>query len=198
MKKQEHNDVQNQSEEQGIMKEILEYVKIILISLVSVYLITNFIVKPIRVDGESMFPTLKDQEAGLSNVLSVKLKDINRFDVVIAYEPHTQKYWVKRVIALPFETIEFKDDVLYINGEATAEPFLDTEYVDELKKQGLFTQNFGPITMGEDEYFLMGDNRVNSSDSRYRGPFHYSDLVSKGVLVLFPLDEVGIVGNGSK
>lgn len=189
-------DDKEKKDENGFLKELWEYAKIIVISLVSVFLITNFLVKPIRVDGESMFPTLKDQQAGLSNVLSVKLKDISRFDVVIVHESTTDRYWVKRVIAMPNETIEYRNEKLYIDGELVEEPFLDNDYANEMKRQGIFTFDFGPYTMKDDEYFLMGDNRNNSSDSRYRGPFHFDDIISKGVFVLFPFDEVGIVNNG--
>ncbi|MGL5979012.1 MAG: signal peptidase I [Erysipelotrichaceae bacterium] len=178
-------------------QELWDYIKIIFISLISVYLITNFIAKPIRVDGESMYPTLKDNEAGISNVIGVLLNQIDRFDVVIVYEEHTGNYWVKRIVGLPGETVSYKDEQLYINGKAVDEPFLDTAYVaDTIASKGYFTQDFTEITLGSDEYFLLGDNRPNSSDSRYRGAFHRDDIVAKDVLIVYPFSEIGIVSNG--
>ncbi|MGL5541343.1 MAG: signal peptidase I [Erysipelotrichaceae bacterium] len=189
---------QNNNEQSSIGKELWEYVKVIGFSLLTVFLITNFLFKPIRVDGESMYPTLKNNQAGIANVLSVKLNHIERFDVVIAHEPTSNHFWVKRLIGLPNETIEYRDDVLYINGAKVEEPFLNSSYVQDYQTKGVFTEDFGPIQLQEDEYFLMGDNRPESSDSRYRGPFHKKDIIAKDVFVVYPLEEIGMISNGNK
>lgn len=170
--------------------EIFEYFKIILFSLLSVYLITNFLIKPIRVDGESMYPTLHDSEAGFASVLNLNLEPIERFDIVIAKESHSNAFWVKRVIGLPGETVKYEDDVLYIDGKAIEEPFLANEHAEEYQEFGLFTQDFGPIKLGDDDLFLMGDNRPYSTDSRYRGPFNLDDIVAKDIVIVLPFTKL--------
>lgn len=180
---------------QKILYEVLDIAKIFVICFVVIFLITNFLVKPIRVEGSSMYPTLKDGELGLTNVFGVKFQSVNRFDVVILYNEERKEHWVKRVIGLPNDVVEAKDDILYINGEAVDQTFLDESYVEDTKKQyqSNFTSDFGPITLKEDEYWLMGDNRVRSEDSRMHGPFKESELVGKDVLILFPFNELKYV-----
>ena len=129
-------------------------------------------------------------EFGFTNLLGLSLEGVNRGDIVIVSEEN--EYWVKRVIALPNETIECRDGVVYIDGEALEEPYLDTAYVEDIKKnQGYFTSDFEPVTLGADEYFVMGDNRVVSADSRVVGPFTRDQIIGKGVFVLYPLDQIG-------
>lgn len=183
-----------------IVIELLDTIRIIVISFVIVFICTKFILRPVKVDGDSMYPTLQDDEFGFSYVLGALQEDFNRFDVVVANHRSDDSLWVKRIIALPGETIEYKEDKLYINGIYFEEAFLDEEYV-KLRTNNhtsLFTNDFGPITLGDDEYFLMGDNRVVSHDSRSVGAFKKSDLTSKGVIVILPLNKAGIVNNGTK
>ena len=145
---------------------------------------------PVFVEGSSMYPTLQDGEFGFTNLLGLSLEGVNRGDIVIVEEG--DEYWVKRVIGLPNETIECRDNVVYINGEALDEPYLDSDYVHDIENnQGYFTSDFEAIELGSDEYFVMGDNRVVSADSRVVGPFSRSQIVGKGVLVLMPLDQIG-------
>lgn len=186
----------------GIMFELLDLVRIVLVCFVCVFICVNFLFKPVRVEGISMYPTLQDQEYGFSNVFSALRNDFGRFDVVVVNgETTNSDNWVKRIIGMPNETIEYKDDVLYIDGKKTEEPFLDEDYINSQKKSksnNLFTDNFGPIVLGDDEYFLMGDNRPYSHDSRAVGAFDKNDIVSKSVLVLYPFDKIGLVNNGTK
>lgn len=181
-----------------IIKELWDLLKIFIICFVVVYLLTNFVAKPIRVEGSSMYPTLKDGEIGITNVFAVKFGEVSRFDVVIIYNEERSEHWVKRVIGLPGDTIESKNDVLYINGEAVDQFFLDQSYIAEFQKDGLFTNDFGPVTLNDQEYWLMGDNRIRSEDSRIHGPFSEEELVGKDALILFPFDEMGIVSNSGE
>lgn len=191
------NPQEPQKESMGnrILKELWDLVKIFVVCFVVVYGVTNFIAKPIRVEGSSMYPTLQDKEIGVTNVIGVKLGSITRFDVVIIHNDEVDEHWVKRVIALPGETIECKDDVIYINGTAIEQPFLDSDYVTDWKKSEVFTADFGPIVLGADEYFLMGDNRPRSEDSRVHGPFKRSEIIGKDALVIFPFNEIKVVRN---
>lgn len=180
-----------------ILDEVIDIAKIFIICFVVIYLLTNFIAKPIRVEGSSMYPTLKDGELGITNVFGVKFQSVDRYDVAIIYNEERKEHWVKRVIGLPNDVVEAKDDILYINGEAVDQSFLDASYVNEMKQNCNcnFTSDFGPITLGDDEYWLMGDNRVRSEDSRVHGPFKEEELVGKDVVILFPFDEIKIVHN---
>lgn len=178
-------------------KEIWSFIKILAISAIIVFLFVNLIAKPVRVDGDSMYPTLKDGEYGFSSVVHDSTH-LDRFDVVVArYEP-TNKLWVKRIIGLPGDKIEFKNDKLYINDEEVAQPFLNEEYVNEATSDHryLFTNDYGPIKLKKNEYFLCGDNRPVSYDSRMVGPFKRKDIVCKNVLVLWPLNEMRVVTDG--
>lgn len=173
-------------------KEVLDFLKLLVFWFLIFLVITKFFVNPIQVIGNSMHPTLVDQERGFSSVIS-KHFDIERFDIVVVEAPgNPNDHWVKRVIGLPNETISYKDEVLYINGNAVEQDFLDETYVaSETEIYGEFTENFGPITLKEDEYFLMGDNRKHSTDSRRVGAFSKEDITSVGIFVYFPLSEFG-------
>lgn len=191
-------EIENKSDKkkQGIKYEILDLLKTFIICFIAVFLLTTFVVKPVRVDGRSMYPTLEDGEVGLMNVFSAKFTDIDRFDVVVAYNEESGENWVKRVIGLPGDTVYAKDDVVYVNGLPIEEPYLDTDYVNHIRDRGdYFTQDFEKVTLGEDEYFLMGDNRVVSYDSRRVGPFKRDDIKGKGIFVLYPFDKIKMIGN---
>ena len=134
------------------IKEFLPYFMIILV----VVLIKTFVVSPIRVNGASMDPTLSDKDIMLLDEISYRFSDIERFDIVVVKEE--DEYLIKRVIGLPGETVEYKNDKLYIDGKYVKEDFKHKETFD-------FS-----TTLGKDEYFIMGDNRTNSTDSRVFGP----------------------------
>ncbi|MDF9824227.1 signal peptidase I [Breznakia sp. PF5-3] len=174
-----------------------EYVIFILrmfvIFSVLVFVVTTFIFRTVRINGQSMEPTLQSGEYAFSNRLAADEGNINRFDVIVI-DNIEEDYVVKRVIALPNETISYKDGKLYINGEWYEEPFLDQEYIalHTMNNQITFTQNFGPITLGENEYFVLGDNRLNSKDSRVVGPIPEKDIVAKDVIVVYPLNSIRV------
>ncbi len=178
-----------------IFAELFDLAKIFVICFVSVYVLTNFVAKPIRVEGSSMYPTLKDGEVGITNVFAVKFQSVSRYDVVIIFNEERGEYWVKRVIGIPGDTVESKDDVLFVNGQEVNQFFLDESYVNDIKAEGMFTSDFGPVTLGEDEYWLMGDNRIRSEDSRVHGPFHARELIGKDVFIFYPFDEIQYVHN---
>ncbi len=180
---------------QRILKELLDLAKIFVICFVIVFILTHYVAKPIRVEGSSMYPTLQDGQLGITNVFAVKFQNVSRFDVVIVYNEERGEHWVKRVIGVPGDTVESKDDVLKINGKVVDQFFLNQTYVKDMQKEGNFTSDFGPVTLKEDEYWLMGDNRIRSEDSRIHGPFKESELVGKDVLVFFPFNEFQYVHN---
>ena len=150
-------------------------------AIIIVYLLVNFIVMPCVVDGSSMYDTLKNNDFGYSFIISRKIS-INRFDIVVIRlgEEDSSRLLVKRVIGMPNETIEYKDNKLYINGEYMEENFLNDVFTADFKE-----------TLGEDEYFCLGDNRPVSRDSRFYGAFSDSQIVATHLLVLYPFADFG-------
>jgi len=176
-------------------KALLDFVKTIILTILAVFIIQKFLFMPVVVDGSSMYPTLEDGQRGFTSLISKRLFGVERFDIVAVYLESKDILLVKRVIGLPGETVELKDDVLYINGEAVEQDFLNEEYMASEKVNepfNLFTENYGPITLKDDEYFLLGDNRPHSSDSRVFGVFILEDIKSTGMFIYWPLSEIGI------
>lgn len=159
--------------------EYFVYACIILI----IILIRTFIATPVRVNGESMHPTLKNGEIMILNKINYRFHDIKRFDIVVV-DTKDEKI-IKRVIGLPGETIEVKNNVLYINGQEVKESFLKEETVDF----DLSQLNISKIP--QDSYFVMGDNRDNSKDSRIIGPVKRKQIVGRTKLVIFPFKAQG-------
>ena len=175
----------------SIKREIKDFVKTFLITAVCVFVCANFIVRPVKVKGSSMYPTLQDSEYGFSNIIGTKISKLNRFDIVVIYIPEKKEYIVKRVIGLPNEKVSYVDDQLYINDQPVEEPFLNTEYKNSY--DGTFTDGVLETTLGDDEYYCLGDNRPNSKDSRYYGPFSANNISSKGILILWPLQSINLL-----
>lgn len=180
---------------ESFLLESLDLIRIVIIILVLVYLIPNLVIRPETVSGISMVPTLQDGEHGVTNILASLLFGVDRFDVVAVVEPESGDQWVKRVIGLPGETVSYKDGKLYIDGVYMEENFLSDDYITSVgRTRATFTADFAAVTLGEDEYFVMGDNRVDSMDSRYRGAFKRSDIIGKHLYVLWP--NMRMVTNG--
>jgi len=175
----------------SFVSELIDFAKDFVICCVVVFVLCTYVIKPIQVRGSSMYPTLKDSSIGVSNLFGRKFGEIERFDIVIVYLAEKDEYLVKRVIGMPGETVSYVDGRLYINGEPMDEPFLDTEYA-ETYSDGVFMEDVDPITLGEDEYYCLGDNRPHSSDSRYYGPFTEDQITSKGVFIFYPLTQFGV------
>lgn len=175
-------------------KRILNVLWELGVPVLAAIVISHFVIKPVQVKGSSMYPTLKDGDYAVSNVIGTATGNISRFNIVIVYLPEKNEYIVKRVVGLPGETVEYTGDQLYINGEPVEEPFLSNEYKATYKVDNKtnFTSDIAPITLGEDEYYCLGDNRPRSSDSRVYGAFCKSQIKSKGVCVLYPLSEAGV------
>ena len=137
--------------------------KIIFIILCCVILHTAISDNFMSISGNSMYPTLKDKQV----VKVSKIKEINRFDIVIV-KKHDNYLIVKRVIGLPNEKVEYKDNHLYINDKPVTEDFIDLYSTK--------TENF-VYTLKDNEYFLLGDNREYSTDSREHGPFRKEEII---------------------
>lgn len=172
-------------------KDAREWVVSIVTALLAVLIIRSFLFTIIRVDGTSMTDTLQNNDRLFVTVLDMKLHGPDRFDVVITHYDDTRKEYVKRVIGLPGDTLEVKSGVLYVNGEAYEEPFLSP---DRIVNYSLPQYDFGPIEVPEGSYFVMGDNRDNSRDSRRVGFLSEDKIVGKVRYIIWPLNRIGSVG----
>ncbi|MCM3673617.1 signal peptidase I [Peribacillus sp. V2I11] len=178
-------------------KEVFSWIKAILIAVILAFLIRTYIFAPIVVDGESMMPTLQDHERIVLTKFGTNIDNIDRFDIVV-FHATVDKDYIKRVIGLPGDHIEYKDDTLYINGKAYEEPYLD-KYKNQMEAGVPLTESFkledisGSMTVPEGQLFLMGDNRQNSLDSREIGTISVDEIVGKANLVYWPINEIKIV-----
>ena len=165
------------------LKTLLSYVLIILLVIV----IRIFFVDPVRVDGKSMNNTLENGQIMLLNKIVYKRNDIKRFDIVVIKE--SNKLIIKRVIGLPGETISYKDNVLYINGQKMDDPYASTDTDD------FSINDVGHTKIPGDTYFVMGDNRNDSLDSRYPqvGVIKKEQILGGAKLRIWPLNRIGIV-----
>ncbi|WP_249869940.1 signal peptidase I [Oceanobacillus saliphilus] len=161
--------------------EWFEWTKAIIIAVLIAVFLRTFIFATSIVEGESMDPTLKHGERVIFNKIIYILDQPDRGDVVIIQRP--TKNYVKRVIGLPGETIQLNGNDLIINGEEYIQTFL-TE--DAMYKTG----KFGPIQIPDDSYFVMGDNRLISKDSRNGlGFIHEDEIIGRSELIIYPFSE---------
>lgn len=165
------------------MKEkIINYAKELLPLLgvvIAVLLIKWVIVTPVQVKGNSMSPTLEGNDIMILNKISFKIHGIKRFDIVVI--DNNGSLLIKRVIGLPGETIKFEDNKLYVNGEYVEQDFLDSSKT---------TADF-QVKIEEDCYFVMGDNRDVSRDSREFGAFPYQKIQGTTSIVVYPFNRFG-------
>lgn len=149
----------------------------------SILLLVRLLIFPLySVDGASMDYTLADGEL----VLGTNQFEIERFDIVIIDVPELNEYYVKRVIGLPGDKVEYINDELYINHEFIEEPFL----AEKKAEWELFTKDFSIEEVPDNEYFVLGDNRRNSTDSRKMGPINETNILSELIAVYWPLNKM--------
>ena len=151
------------------------------------FFLVTYVGQRTMVSGDSMYDTLKDNDQLLVEKLSYRFGEPQRFDIVVFLEdPVEEKYFIKRVIGLPGETVQITDGVIYINGVELKE---DYGY-ESIKRPGRAAL---PVTLGEDEYFVLGDNRNNSTDSRKEsvGNIQKEQLLGKAFFRIWPLSAFG-------
>lgn len=178
-----------------LKKEGIEWVKAIGIGLVIFVFIRTFFISNYVVDGESMMPTLQDGNKLIVNKIGYQIGDFDRFDVIVFHANQNEDY-VKRVIGLPGDTIEYRDDELFINGKKTDEPYLERHRNQAISHK--FTEDFtliektGMEVVPEGKLFVLGDNRLGSYDSRQFGFISVDQVVGKVNLRYWPLDHLDV------
>lgn len=168
-------------------RPVIEWVAVVVIALLAAMLIRSFVVQQFEVSGTSMVPTLHDGDRVLVNKLSYRMHDPRRGDVVVlkTLEGANERDLIKRVIALPGETIEYRDCRLYIDGRLLEEPYLDPTVVTPLSCGGSVL----PTVIEPRRVFVMGDNRGGSKDSRVLGQIAFDDLLGRAFVVLWPIKD---------
>ena len=174
----------------SILSIIWSWIWSFIVAFIIVGAVYIFLGRPFTVSGASMYPTLHN---GDRMILS-KIGDINRFDVVVLKAPDENVEYIKRVIGIPGDILEMKQGVLYINGKKIEQPFINTE---ALQKQTVFIDDFtlqsliGETKLPAGKYFVMGDNRGVSRDSRMIGLIDRAAIEGKAVFTIWPMNQFG-------
>lgn len=174
----------------NVLKEILSISIYLLLVFCAAYLIVTYVGQRTQVSGSSMETTLSDGDHLIVDKISYRFEDPERFDIIVfPFQYDTDTYYIKRIIGMPGETVQIDDSgTIYIDGEV-----LEEIYGREV------IQNPGrasdPILLGDDEYFVMGDNRNNSSDSRDPsvGNIHRRDIIGRAFVRIWPISKFGIL-----
>jgi len=165
---------------------LMLWLRDLLIASVASILIITFLYQPVRVEGTSMLPRLEDRDRLFINKFVYHISAIERGDVVVfRYPRDPEKSYIKRVIALPGDTLRIDHGHVYVNGNLLHEPYVPPEYRDNRSQ--------AEMVIPADHYFMMGDHRSISSDSRDFGPVDRSLIYGKAVFVYWPARDVGVV-----
>lgn len=189
MKKKEEETVTKKKEkEYNVWMELLDYIKTIAIVVVTVLLLNQFVLINARIPSESMQNTIMVGDQIFGNRLAYLNSDPERFDIVIfRYPDDPEQFFIKRVIGLPGETVEIKNGKVYIDGSETP---LDDSFCPEVP-----VGDYGPYEVPAESYFMLGDNRNWSKDSRFWNNtyVHKDAILGKAVLRYWPLNKIGVV-----
>jgi signal peptidase I len=158
----------------------------VLISVTASFMIITFLYQPVRVEGTSMLPELRDQDRLFINKFAYHFESISRGDVVVFHYPRDpSKSYIKRIIALPGDSLDIYEGRVYVNGKRIAEPYVPRRYQDE--------RSLTQMVIPPNEYFVMGDHRSISSDSRDFGPVERDLIYGKAAFVYWPADNMGVI-----
>ena len=187
----ENQEDNNRRDRHGILKEVLDWVVffVILIGL-TLFLINTYVGQRTYISGPSMQPTLHDGDNLIVDKISYRFTDPKRYDIIVfPYRYQDDIFYIKRIIGLPGETVQIINGYVYINGELREDEVYGAEVMEDA---GIASE---PITLGEDEYFVLGDNRNHSSDSRDPnvGVLHRDELIGRAWVRIWPLDQIGVI-----
>ncbi len=172
--------------DQRAVRAVMEWVVVLVGAVALALVVRTFLFQPFWIPSESMEQTLLKQDRVMVNKLSYRLGDISRGDVVVFKrpdnDPNGYQDLIKRVIGTPGDVVEGHDGAVFVNDVAIDEPYLDPADV---------ISDFGPITVPEGEYFMMGDNRDDSYDSRFFGTVPEGNVLGRAFGLFWPLDRIG-------
>ena len=158
------------------------------LSVLIALVVILFLYQPVKVEGTSMMPSLHDQERVFINkfVYRMGLGEVQRGDTVVFWFPgDPSKSYIKRVIGLPGDTVEVRAGAVYVNGQLLEEPYVPEEYRDRI--------SVAPLRVPGDYYYMLGDHRSSSNDSRSWGPVPRQAIYGKAVFAYWPVDKMGVV-----
>ena len=171
---------------QPLRREARAWTRDLVVALALALVLVVFFYQPVKVEGTSMAPLIGDQERIVINKFVYRFEPIGRGDVVVFWYPlDRSKSFIKRVIALPGETIEIRRGRVYVDGRRLTEPYVPSQYAD--------LGNYGPLRVPPGEYFVMGDHRASSNDSRIFGPVPDRYIYGKAVFAYWPMDRFGSI-----
>ena len=186
----ENQEENNQRDRRGILKEVLDWVVFFVILIGLTFLINTYVGQRTYISGPSMQPTLHDGDNLIVDKISYRFTDPKRYDIIVfPYRYQEDTFYIKRIIGLPGETVQIINGYVYINGELREDEVYGAEVMEDA---GIASE---PITLGEDEYFVLGDNRNHSSDSRDPnvGVLHRDELIGRAWVRIWPLDQIGVI-----
>lgn len=176
----------NDDAQPSALRSGIEWVAVVVGAVVVALVVRTFLLQAFSIPSGSMESTLEISDRLLVNKLSYQFGDVERGDIVVFFKPESlaSPYddLIKRVIGLPGEVIEGRDNQVFINGDALVEPYLDP---------GVTIRDFSPVEVPVDHVFVMGDNRSNSADSRVFGPIHVDRIEGEAFLRYWPLSRMG-------
>lgn len=175
-----------EEQKKNTKSSVRSWLRDLLISIgVSAFIIT-FLYQPVRVEGTSMLPRLEDQDRIFINKVAYRVGEIHRGDVVVFEYPrdHSKSY-IKRVIAMPGDDLQIDHGDVYVNETKVQEPYVPSRFSDD--------RSLPETTVPPNEYFVMGDHRSISSDSRDFGPVERNLIYGKAAFVYWPMDQAGVV-----
>nr|WP_033542409.1 signal peptidase I [Planococcus sp. CAU13] len=168
---------------------LISWMKVIILAALVILGARQFIYEPVEVHGKSMMPTFEEND----RIILMKISEIKRFDMIV-FKVNDDKNYLKRVIGIPGDTVEVTDDQLYINGDQAEEPYLE-ENRKLAKHLGYdrLTEDFQELTVPPGYYFVLGDNRLNSVDSRMLGFINEDSVIGEVKFRLSPIEHLGPV-----
>ena len=170
----------------GIHREIRTWARDLVMALGLAVVIIVFFYQPVKVEGTSMAPLLADQERIFINKFVYRLEPIERGDVVVFWYPLDRtKSFIKRVVGLPGDQVEIRRGRVYINGSPLEEPYVPRQFSDR--------SPYGPLRVPPNEFFVLGDHRISSNDSRIFGPVPASFIYGKAVFAYWPVNQFGTI-----
>ena len=183
--------LENQTSRERELKEAISWIIYICVVICATYLIVTYVGQRTKVSGDSMQATLQDGDNLIVDKISYRFREPERYEIIVfPYRYAKNTYYIKRIIGLPGETVQIIDGYVYIDGEK-----LDEHYgLEVMNNPGSAAE---PITLGDDEYFVLGDNRNRSADSRETnvGVLHRDELIGRAWVRIWPLKSIGVISH---